>query len=99
MYLSSGMGITRLTWSELEAFCNTSGYPLDNWEKEAILEMSGSYCHSYYSSAKLGAPPPFSAAARDDEDALAAMRAKVARQWGSFEKGFSKNPTKKKAGR
>ena len=87
------MGIHRLTWSEVEAFSTGSGYPMLCWEKETVLAMSSDYCSSYYSGSEQGAAPPYFSGT-NDEDALQAMRDKVARQWDSFEKGFAKNPRK-----
>lgn len=94
MYLSSGMGISRLTWTEVENFSKGVGYPIYSWEKETIVAMSQDYCSSYYKSATLGSAPPYNSIDLEKEESIEDMRKKVAKQWASFENGFNKSNKK-----
>lgn len=82
--LNGSMGAIPLTWSEVNSFCNGSGYPLNGWESEQIIKMSRAYCYMLSKGKKLGCPPPYQEGI-DEEDALQEMRDRVARQWESFE--------------
>lgn len=44
VYESNGMGITPLTWSSIDGFCNRSTYDLEGWQAEIIIDMSRIYC-------------------------------------------------------
>jgi hypothetical protein len=83
MYSTTGFGLTKLSWTEVRNFSLQSGYSLTGWESEVLINMSQSFCGSYAESSKLHTPPPFSTYSKD-EDTIAVMRAKVAKQWETF---------------
>lgn len=81
--LNGSMGAIPLTWSEVDSFCNRSGYSLQGWETEQLIQMSRDYCYMLSKGAKIGCPPPYQEGI-SDEDALQQMRDRVAKQWESF---------------
>lgn len=87
MFVSNGMGITPISWMELKAFNDLSGYELTGWESEQIIEMSRTFCYMNNKAQKLGCPAPYLENI-DSYDNKQAIRDKVARQWDSFEKGL-----------
>lgn len=70
------MGMTALSWSEMDAFCNRSGYPLSGWESEQIILMSRAYCRMSHDAREVGCPAPYNLAA-EDEDAQEVNRSIV----------------------
>lgn len=70
---SSGMGITALTWLEVNSFSTCSGYPLTGWESEQIILMSRAYVNYSHKAKEANCPSPFNLAANDD-DAMEANR-------------------------
>lgn len=58
MYMSGGMGMTALTWSEIHAYSIASEIGLTGWEAETIRKMSLSYVSWYNRAGKqqLGFP-------------------------------------------
>jgi len=88
MFMSNGMGIAPLSWSELKAFTDLSGYALTGWESEQIIAMSRAFCSMNAKAQKIGCPAPYLNGI-DSEDAVQSVRDKVARQWASFEKGLA----------
>jgi len=81
--LTGSMGVIPLTWLEIKAFSQQSGYHLSGWESEQIFKMSSSYCQMACKAKELGCPPPYSEGF-DDEDQLQKMRERVNNQWDSF---------------
>ena len=77
---SNGMNITALDWSDVESFCNQSGYGLSGWESEQVVLMSRAYCHMSHQAKEFGFPAPYNQAASDD-DALQKNRNKVNAQF------------------
>lgn len=71
--LSGGMGLNALTWTEVDAFANRSGYPLNGWESEQIILMSRAYVNYSHKAKELNCPSPFNLAA-NDEDAMEVNR-------------------------
>lgn len=88
------MGATPLTWSEINSFVNCSGYKLSGWEAEQLIMMSRDYCGYLDKAKKFHCPPPYQEGI-SDEEAVEAMRERVARQWASFENGFKNKKVKK----
>lgn len=83
--LSGSMGVMPLTWSEIDSFNNSSGYPLNGWQSEQLIKMSRDYCYMLSKAKELGYPSPYQEGYdEDDEDAKQAMRDRVAAQWDSF---------------
>lgn len=81
--LSGGMSVIPLTWQELDSFISRSGYILDGWESEQIINMSRVYCSFSQDAKELGCPAPY-----QDGKVLAAsmdaIRDKVAKKWAGF---------------
>jgi len=65
MFLSGGMGMAPLTWSEISAYIDKSGYELTGWDAEQIFNMSQSYCAMAHKARKLDCPAPYNLAATD----------------------------------
>ena len=82
--LSGSMGAIPLTWSEVNSFIDSSGYPLNGWEAEQLIKMSRTYCYMLSKAKKVGCPPPYQEGI-EEEQALQEMRDRVAKQWESFE--------------
>lgn len=77
------MGAIPLTWSEVGSFNDNSGYQLNGWQSEQIINMSRDYCYTLSKAKELGYPAPYSEGF-DDEDSRQAMRDRVSKQWDSF---------------
>lgn len=77
MFLSGGMGMSPLTWTEISAYIDKSGYRLDGWESEQIFNMSQAYCGMSHTSKESTCPAPYNLAATD-ETALEKNRSIVA---------------------
>lgn len=77
------MGSVPLTWTEINAFINTSGYTLNGFDSEQLIKMSRDYCYMLSKAKELGYPPPYQEGF-DDEDLKQQMRDRVAAQWDSF---------------
>lgn len=44
LFSQGGMGISPITWSELDAFNRCGGLELSSWELSRLMDMSRSYC-------------------------------------------------------
>lgn len=85
--LSGSLGATPLTWTEIDAFCNRSGYKLRGWDVEQLIKMSRTYCSMLTKASKIGFPAPYQQGI-SSEEALQEMRDRVARQWEAFESNY-----------
>lgn len=56
---SSGMGISGLTWQEIESWLNVTGLSISTWEKLMVFKMSAAYASEYSSATAVDAPEPF----------------------------------------
>jgi len=84
VYLTNGMGITPLTWVEINSFTNVSGYDLNNWEAEQLILMSREYCNmSHKANDDIDCPPPFDLTFSDG-DALKRSRDIINRKMEAF---------------
>ena len=81
--LSGSTPAVPLTWTEVDSFCNRSGYQLTGWESEQIINMSRSYCYTLSKSSDINYPAPYQEGF-DSEDSIEQMRKRVADQWDSF---------------
>lgn len=57
--MSSGQGISGLTWQELEAFKASTGIDLTGWESHTIRELSSVYASSVMSFDNKDVPAPY----------------------------------------
>jgi len=80
MFLSGGMGMTPLTWVEMDSFLKRSGYLLNGWESEQIIKMSKLYCSMVNAGKEIDCPAPHNLAATD-ETALERNRVIVANKF------------------
>lgn len=87
--LSGGMGITPITWAELDSFVNRSAYPLNGWESEQIIMMSRAYCGMHVKAQKLRCIAPY-IENMDEDERIEYTRDKVARQWDIVGETFAK---------
>ena len=70
-----------ITWGEIESFSKQSGYKLNGWESEQLIEMSRDFCSMLYKADDLKCPPPYRADFDEsDEDAVKAMNENVNKQ-------------------
>jgi plasmid maintenance system killer protein len=81
--LTGSAGIIPLTWVELKAFSQQSGYELTGWESEQIIEMSRDYCHTSFQAKDFNFPAPYQEWF-DSDDKIKEMRVRVNKQWNSF---------------
>lgn len=81
--LNGSMGSIPLTWSEVNAFCNSSGYKLNGWESEQLIKMSRDYCYMLSKGKSVDCPAPYQKGF-DTEEELKVMRERVNKQWDSF---------------
>ncbi|MCP3699289.1 MAG: hypothetical protein GY920_12135 [Aliivibrio sp.] len=80
------MGVTELTFSDVESFCNTSSYTLTGWEAEQLVFMSRAFCRMLSeASDDIAVQAPYNLAA-SDEHALQKNRDKVAQQFMAMKK-------------
>ena len=88
MCLSGAMSMVPLTWCEVSAFIQTSGYSLSGWESEQIINMSRVYCSFSQDAKELGCPAPYQDGGilMQSADDMASLRDKVAKQWAGFAK-------------
>lgn len=84
MVTQSGMGVSSLTWQEVESFSRLSSYYLSGWEAEQVVMMSRDYLQSKHAAeTDVGYPAPY-APENWREEALAARRKAVAEQFKKF---------------
>ncbi|MCP4060779.1 MAG: hypothetical protein GY738_26550 [Pseudoalteromonas sp.] len=80
------MGVTALSFSDVESFCNTSSYSLTGWEVEQLIFMSRTYCRMLHDAGNdIAVQAPYNLAA-SDEHALQKNRDKVAAQFMAMKK-------------
>ena len=79
-FVNTGMGVMPISWLEMDAFLNRSGYVLSGWESEQIIKMSKLYCSMLIEGKELSCPAPYNLAATD-ETALEKNRAIVAEKF------------------
>lgn len=73
----SGMGVTGLTWSEIESWAKLSGMQLEYWEFEVIKELSDAYAAMLRAAKDWDCKPvfdPISTAAFDQKEHSRRMR-------------------------
>jgi len=58
----SGMGVTPLTWQEIDSWASTTSLQLPVWERLAIHEMSMAYVGEYNQASDPNREAPFSVA-------------------------------------
>lgn len=57
--MSNGMGLTPLTWQELESWLRVTGLPLSTWEKLMLREMSEAYVNEFSQASAKDRPAPY----------------------------------------
>ena len=55
---NDGMGVSPMSWRELDAFCNNSCYHLTRWEREQVINMSRDYVTMHHEAKELSCPSP-----------------------------------------
>lgn len=80
---SSGMGASPISWVELKAFSDQSGYRLNGWESEQIIQMSREYCSMSIKAKELNCPAPYRDGLTTEEEKQI-MRDRVNKQLDSF---------------
>jgi len=79
-YLSSGMGMFPLSWTEIEAFSSKSAHHLDDWESEIIHEMSREYCSMHSKADGENCAAPYSVGISGNKTEVQNMRDRVDQQ-------------------
>lgn len=82
------MGHFYLTWKELEAFTNKSGYTLDGWQSEQIIMMSRDYCNFLHKAKDTHCPAPYQEYF-DDVDPMDEIRKRVDDSWPAMLRFFN----------
>jgi len=59
-HAQTGNGIVGLSWQEIKAWQEVTGFGLYSWELQIIKEMSRAYATEYYQACQKGAEPPYS---------------------------------------
>ncbi len=89
---NTGMGLTRLSWQEIESYSRLSGVDLTPWESEQVINMSREYCLWKQKGAKQDCQAPWI-----DEKNLVANTAPVVNSgFKALIKRAKQNESKKK---
>ncbi len=84
--LSGGMGISPITWTELNNYIKCSKTNISGYESELIIKMSREYCNFSHKAQKKSCLAPY-LENYESEDEIVKRRKIVSAQWD----GFSKN--------
>lgn len=57
--MSNGMGITPITWQEMESWLRVTELPLSTWEKLMLRELSETYVNEYSQASAKDRPAPY----------------------------------------
>lgn len=87
---SNGMGMTSLSWLEIEAWLNTLEVELDIWEKLLIKRLSTEYANEFALSSDPKRSAPFSE--MPDEEARVFVGNKIKNVLGMFKKPSGNEP-------
>lgn len=79
------MGVTPLTWQEIDAFCRRSTYSLSGWECTVLKRMSECYT-SYLNNKSPTAINPALHLLMSDEEAVQARRDAIAAKMQGWRK-------------
>ena len=88
---STGMGVSALSWSEIESWLRVTQLDLSVWERLTIKSMSDTYAAALGSSTKRDTPAPYT---HVDEALIAdrtAVASKLKNVFSSFKKSKSEN--------
>ena len=77
------MGTIPISWVELKSFSDQSGYKLNGWESEQVIQMSRDYCSMSSKASEPNCPPPYKEGLTTDE-ARQLMRERVNKQFDKF---------------
>jgi hypothetical protein len=81
--LSNGMGTSPISWVELKAFSDQSGYHLNGWQSEQIIQMSRDYCSMSVKASEQSCPAPYREGVTDEESKQL-MRDRVNKEFDKF---------------
>jgi hypothetical protein len=88
---SNGMGITRLSWKEIEAWLavreRKGELPLKAWEIDMVRMLSTEYVAEYQAASEVNAPAPYDGVTVEDLD-----RPAIANKMKSLLGAFKKKP-------
>lgn len=86
---SNGMGITRLSWKEIEAWLavreRKGELPLKAWEIDVVRMLSAEYAAAYQAASEINAPAPYQGVTIEELDRTAVSN-KVKNILGAFKK-------------
>jgi len=78
---SAGMGRVPVGWTDVDSFCNRSGYDLTGWESEQLIKMSADFCYMLHKAGDLQCPPPYRESVdEDDTDTIQEIHKNVDRK-------------------
>lgn len=55
----SGESLTPLNWTDIKNFCEQSGFDLNGWQSEQVINMSRAFCFFYHKAKDTNCPPPY----------------------------------------
>lgn len=80
---NNGMGTIPISWIEIKAFSDQSGYKLNGWESEQVIQMSREYCSMSTKASEPNCPPPYKEGVTNEESRQI-MRNRVNKQLDNF---------------
>lgn len=90
MVVSSGMGLSPISWTELRNYCLLNNLDFSPWEVEQIMMMSRSYSNMLRKAEEVGTPPPFTC--EETEEEITMRRERVIAQMKALKESRNKAP-------